>query len=300
MQRLCTYWAGNKEVLLGNTQALGIAANNGRDECLRLLIAGGVSILDPFDDPTTAHAAYVDYLTTALHLAVRAGHESTCRLLINEGASLTMCDSFEGARCTPEQRAGQSPLGFFLRMAIEQKKAMIAKRQRDDALAEGRSLVERYPTPKKDEKAPRSVASSLSTSITTIAQVRAHPIHSNLDKELQNVEQLCHEWAGNEVITQAVEGSCATYIGYDFSVVKNLIAAGVNISICGPAMTTAATRGDGKLVRMLIDEGCPLSGRPFDDSPYSYDLRFEQAYLMTFRSEECKAMIEAALLSRYR
>jgi len=68
-----------------------IAAVHGNEECVRVLIAA------------KADVAYAnsDYGMTALHQAATYGHYSICRVLIDEGASLTAVN-----------RYGKTPLGL--------------------------------------------------------------------------------------------------------------------------------------------------------------------------------------------
>jgi len=70
--------------------ALMSAARNGNEECVRVLIAA------------QADMAYADsYGMTALHYAVMKGNASICRVLVDEGASLTA-----------ENKDGKTPLAL--------------------------------------------------------------------------------------------------------------------------------------------------------------------------------------------
>jgi len=62
--------------------ALSLAAYNGYEECVRVLVAAKANITNTTNG------------NTALHAAIYLGRASICRLLVDEGASITAVDRF--------------------------------------------------------------------------------------------------------------------------------------------------------------------------------------------------------------
>jgi len=83
-----------------------VAANIGHEDCVRVLIAAKAGV------------DYVDnYGWTALHWAAFCNHASTCRVLINEGASLSAVDINDETPLTSAKARGNAECVAILEAA---------------------------------------------------------------------------------------------------------------------------------------------------------------------------------------
>jgi len=159
------------------------AAFRGHEACVRVLIAAN------------ADMAYADGKGTALHLAVKSSYASICRVLVDEGASLTAVD-----------RVGQTPLELAKKKGKAECAAILeaAGAVLPPAVAAAYAFVDEH----------IATTRGFRFAVTKTADEQAP---SGLDKQIWDAADkgkldellgLCREWAGHAVIDAYKDKVC--------------------------------------------------------------------------------------------